>query len=234
MSVGQRLKELAAAAGYDHLSEFAEVAGVKPGTAQQQANRERIPADTAGKYIDAARGTGATLDWLLTGKGTPPRAVSRPAIPPPHMQPNVGPAAQQPPEDGVPDLEVWASAEGGREGAWVVNNEPIDHIRRPQSLLKVRNAFAVHCIGDSMDPAYAHGDTCYIDPGKPVGPGDDCLFIREDDDGGTPEMYALLKRLVRYTATTWHVRQFSPKKDFELSRAVWRKAYLVTGKENKR
>ena len=114
------------------------------------------------------------------------------------------------------DLPVYASAEGGG-GAIIITNEPIDYVRRPEPLLSVRDSYGCYVIGDSMSPAYEQGDLLLIHPGRPVRPGDDCVFVRDQGDGS---QHALVKRLLRITPEKWRVRQFNPAKDFDLDRAV--------------
>jgi SOS-response transcriptional repressor LexA len=124
------------------------------------------------------------------------------------------------------DLPVYASAEGGG-GAIIITSEPIDFVRRPEPLLSVRDGYGCYIIGDSMSPAYEQGDLLLIHPGRPVRPGDDCVFVRDQGDG---TQHALVKRLLRITPEKWRVRQFSPAKDFDLDRGQWQKVQLIVGK----
>ena len=63
-----------------------------------------------------------------------------------------------------------------------------------------------------------------------VGPGDDCLFVREASDG---TRYALVKRLVKLGTQGWTVKQYNPPRTYTLSRKEWQKAHLVIGKYNR-
>lgn len=124
------------------------------------------------------------------------------------------------------DLPVYASAEGGG-GALIITNEPIDFVRRPEPLVSVRDGYGCYVIGDSMSPAYEQGDLLLVHPGRPVRPGDDCVFVRDQGDGS---LQGLVKRLLRITAEKWRVRQFNPAKDFDLDRGQWQKVQLIVGK----
>ena len=124
------------------------------------------------------------------------------------------------------DLPVYASAEGGG-GAIIITSEPIDFVRRPEPLLSVRDGYGCYVIGDSMSPAYEQGDLLLVHPGRPVRPGDDCVFVRDQGDGS---QQGLVKRLLRITAEKWRVRQFNPAKDFDLDRGQWQKVQLIVGK----
>lgn len=125
------------------------------------------------------------------------------------------------------DLPVYASAEGGPSGSMIISAEPIDWVKRPEPLLNVRNAFACYVLGDSMSPAYDHGDLLLVDPSKPIKGNDDCLFVREHADGTRD---ALIKRLVRALSDRWKVQQFKPEKNFELLRSDWGRVMKVRGK----
>jgi phage repressor protein C with HTH and peptisase S24 domain len=100
-------------------------------------------------------------------------------------------------------------------------------VRRPEPLLSVRDGYGCYVIGDSMSPAYEQGDLLLIHPGRPVRPGDDCVFVRDPGDGS---QHALVKRLLRIAPEKWRVRQFNPAKDFDLDRGQWQKAQLIVGK----
>jgi len=131
------------------------------------------------------------------------------------------------PAEGKPDVPVWASAEAGNDGAMLLTSDPIDYIRRSEKMQGVKNPFAFYVIGSSMSPAIEHGDQVVVNPGLPVRPGADCVFIH-DDEGGT--MLALVKRLLRVTADHWRVRQYNPPKDFDLPKKKWARALVITEK----
>jgi phage repressor protein C with HTH and peptisase S24 domain len=74
-SASDRLRALAELAGYDSLAEFARAAGIPDGTMRQHVARNSIPKDAAAAYLSKARKTGATLEWLIHGRGTAPNGV---------------------------------------------------------------------------------------------------------------------------------------------------------------
>lgn len=127
-----------------------------------------------------------------------------------------------------PTLPVWASAEGG-DGAMIINSDPIDSIARPEGLT-ARDAFSVYLVGDSMSPAYEHGDRLFINPSLPAWGGADCLFMQAGSDG---TYLGLAKRLIRPATQKWRVRQFNPAKDFDLERKQWAYAWPIVGKMNR-
>jgi transcriptional regulator with XRE-family HTH domain len=128
---------------------------------------------------------------------------------------------------GRPDIPVWASAEAGGEGAMVLVNDPIDWIRRSERMQGVKAPFAFYVIGTSMSPAIEHGDQVIVNPSLLPTPGKDHVFLQTQEDG---TILALVKRLLRVGATSWKVRQYNPEKDFELPKAKWGKALMITEK----
>lgn len=135
--------------------------------------------------------------------------------------------SRQPAQLGAADLPVYASAEGGPNGSMMIEPDPIQHVRRPEPLENVRDGHGVLVIGDSMSPAYDHGDMALIHPKLPPMRGRDFLFIKIEPDG---TQYALLKRLVRWNERTWFVKQFNPPQEFELSRDEWQLTRRVVGR----
>lgn len=147
-------------------------------------------------------------------------------IPAPGSAPQavMSPVPNQP---GRPDIPVWASAEAGSDGAMVLVNDPIDWIRRSERMQGVKAPFAFYVIGNSMSPAIEHGDQVVVNPSLLPTAGKDHVFLQTQEDG---TILALVKRLLRVGATSWRVRQFNPAKDFELPKAKWSKALMVSEK----
>jgi phage repressor protein C with HTH and peptisase S24 domain len=125
---------------------------------------------------------------------------------------------------GQPDIPVWAAAQAGDDGALILVPDPVDYIFRSERMRGVRNPFAFQIVGSSMSPALEHGDQVVINPALLVRPGVDCVFIQQQRDG---TFLALVKRLLRQTADNWHVRQYEPKRDFDLAKKKWSRAHVV-------
>ncbi|HEV3494310.1 MAG TPA: S24 family peptidase [Reyranella sp.] len=177
--------------------------------------------DTGPKSVrlsELASFLGTTVDDLISDSEATLFASSSAAAPPMALS------------AGRPDLAVYASAAGGPEGAWVLSGDAIAWIHRDQRLVGVRDAFACYVVGESMFPAYEHGNLLLVNPAVPPNAGDDCLLIQEASDGAR---YALIKRLVRFNSTSWTVKQWNPDKTFSLPRKEWQRALLVIGKYNR-
>ena len=218
------------------------------GTAAKFARHVEVPEVTYRAHETGLRGfsepaarkyaaeLGANWAWLITGEGShriqdKTQAKELNAVLASLPQPTeVQLTGAQPAMSGKSDLPVYASAEGGPSGM-VVTPDPIDWIKRPEPLLNVQGAFAVYVIGDSMEPRYEQGDMILVHPSRPVQQNDDVLLAAQRDDGS---MAALIKRLVRWNTRIWSVRQYNPKREYDLARAEWQLAYVVIGKYNRR
>ncbi len=178
--------------------------------------------DTGPKSIrlaELAAFLNTSVEYLITEPQGPA------ALGQPHSSPPFVPGGGE-----RPDLAVYSSAAGGPEGAWVMSGDAIAWIHRDTRLVGVRDAFACYVVGDSMFPAYEQGNLLLVNPAVPPNAGDDCLFVQETPDS---QRHALVKRLVRFNATSWTVKQWNPDKTFNLPRRDWQRALLVIGKYNR-
>lgn len=130
---------------------------------------------------------------------------------------------------GAKDLPVYASAQGG-PGDLTFTQDPIDYVVRPDPLQHVRDGYAIYIVGDSMSPAYEHGDLALVHPHRPFRPTDDVLIYREEGH----EFAAIIKRLVKATAQTWTLKQFNPAKELSLDRGDWPKCHVIVGNYRRR
>ena len=113
---------------------------------------------------------------------------------------------------GRPPLQVFASAQGGSEGAMsALLNEPVSWIPRDPRLEGMQDAYGCFVSGNWMEPAYERGNLLLVNPSADVSPGDDCVFLRETADG---PRYVLIKRLVRRNEASWTVKQYNPAKTY--------------------
>lgn len=165
-----------------------------------------------------------TVPWLLSNDDGPHLidAPANAAREPVESYPETR-VTYPPVMSGRPDIPLWASAAAGDEGAMILVPDPIDYLKRSERMLTVRNPFGFNVLGDSMDPAIEHGDQLIINPSVVARPGLNCVFIHEGPEG----MFALVKRLLRSRPDHWHVRQFNPLRDFDLSRKKWARVHPI-------
>lgn len=128
------------------------------------------------------------------------------------------------------DLPIFASAQGGPSGM-LVTPEPIDWTPRPRPLQQVANAFGIYIVGDSMEPAYKHGDMVFVHPSLPPMRGDDVLLTKHRADR---EMVAMVKQLQGWNARHWRLKQWNPAREFQANRQEWQQAQVIVGKYNRR
>lgn len=243
MSLDQRVKACRDAKGWSQ-GDLAQAVTKLGGKLSQQnvANIESGLVKKPGALLYIAQALGVNAPWLLTETGPKEAAVQAmttdPAIIPaandtgrepvedyPEKSHTIGQTAvtkvQQTP--GKPDIPLWASAAAGDEGAMILVPDPIDYLRRSERMLNVRNPFGFNILGTSMYPAINHGDQVIINPSIVARPGHDCVFIHEGPDG----MLALVKQLLKVRSDQWHVRQFNPMKDFDISRKKWGRIHPI-------
>lgn len=127
-------------------------------------------------------------------------------------------------------LPIYASAQGGPTGM-LVTPDPIDWIPRPRPLQNVPKAFGVYIVGDSMEPAYKHGDMVFVHPSLPPLRGDDVLLIKHHADR---DMVAMVKTLHGWNDHHWKLKQWHPAREFQASRREWQQVNVICGKYNRR
>lgn len=190
---------------------LSERAGLNPQAVQQiLAGRSRSPrTDTVEKLRaamaprDSARGGLAALD--------PAEAVA-PA-------PEVAPAALQARVAPAEDVPVYGVAEGGEDGAFVINlaEGPLDYAARPARLERARNVFAVTVQGASMEPVWRAGDLVFCQSQRGYGPGDYVLVQVEAGPGEPP--LAFVKLFVRHDDGRMVLSQHNPPREMGIPRA---------------
>jgi phage repressor protein C with HTH and peptisase S24 domain len=190
--------------------------------------------DTEPKSIvQLAQALGLSVNWLQSTRGDKTAGVSgddeQLSMLPAGRRGKAG-AGGSPPPGPRQQLQVFASAQGGGEGAMILSNEPVSWIPRDPRLEGIQDAYGCFVSGDSMEPAYERGNLLLVNPSAGVSPGDDVVFVREDKDG---QRYVLIKRLVKVNQQSWTVKQYNPAKTFTLPRKEWGKAHLVIGKYNR-
>lgn len=171
---------------------------------------------------------GTTPAWLLSGQGAAPsggEAPARRAVQ--SFAPKIVPGTEL---VGARDFPIYAAAEGGN-GHLIVNFDPVEVVKRPAILEGVKGAYGLLVSGDSMEPAYDHGDMALVHPG--LGPARlaDVVLYDHPPDGNAE---AIIKRMVGWTDREWHLRQFNPREDFSVFRADWPTCHRVVGKYARR
>lgn len=172
-----------------------------------------------------------TSEWLLEGRGERPSPISttdpHPAEKTRGFTPRIVPGSEL---VGAKDFPIYAAAAGG-SGHLIINFEPIEWAKRPTILEGVPHAYGLLVYGDSMDPAYCHGDTALVHPGLGPAAGKDVVLYDHPPNG---DAEAIIKRLVRWNEREWNLKQHNPPLEWIELRADWPTCHRVVGKYNGR
>jgi transcriptional regulator with XRE-family HTH domain len=128
---------------------------------------------------------------------------------------------------GDRDFPIYTAAEGG-PGEIIRSVDPVDWWPRPIEVLRVKGAYGMYVVGESMAPDFEPGQVAVINPNMPFVSNKPYIFYA--DKAGEPR--ATIKRLRRATPDTWYVTQHNPKHDFTLSRGLWTIAHRVVGRQD--
>jgi phage repressor protein C with HTH and peptisase S24 domain len=219
----QRLRHAREAAGFKSASDAVERFGWRPSTYMAHENGQNgIRTEPALIY---ARAFGVEPGWLLTGVGLGPTKNS--SAKPQQKNPQAatretrttGAGTLYSAERWPRDLRVLGMAECGPDGWSLWNGEVIEMTSRPPNLAGAAQAYAVYVVGDSMEPRYHSGELVYVHPGRPVDVGAYVLVQvkpKHADAHAGDAPRAVVKRLVRRSATKVTLEQYNPKKTIEL------------------
>lgn len=134
---------------------------------------------------------------------------------------------------GARDFKIFASAEGG-SGQLIVTTDPVDFLPRPSPVQHVKDAYGLYISGESMFPEFEAGDIAIVNPRLPM-VGDVTAVLYAERHG---EARATIKRVRRWTADQWFLRQWNPpegmKQDFTVSRKEWTICHRTVGKYSRR
>jgi transcriptional regulator with XRE-family HTH domain len=136
---------------------------------------------------------------------------------------------------GDRDLPVWTSTEGP-SGELIVHFEPIEYVRRPTPLFSVKGGYGLSVAGTAMEPEFWSGDVALVHPHLQPTPDNTYVFFTAPPGDG--DGVARVARLVRASATDWHVRQWTPpaggKRELRLPRKDWPVCQRIVGKYSRR
>lgn len=148
---------------------------------------------------------------LLKAHEIPKAAVYLEAEPPGSIipPPNASPAT--PIELGGLTVPLMGQGACGRDGRFEYNGQRISDILAPPALARVKGAYAVYAVGESMLDRYQPGEVVFVDPNRPVIKGHFVVAqIRGDHDGDVPGGY--IKRFVSMDDRVLRLEQLNPKK----------------------
>lgn len=119
-------------------------------------------------------------------------------------------------------LPVRGRAEGGQNGNFVIEEQPIDWTFRPADLQGVNDAFAVFVSGNSMLPKYKNGDLVYVHPTHSLTKN---RFVLVE----TTEHKGFIKQFISWQEDALVVQQFNPEQEIIIPREQVLRLMLVIG-----
>ncbi|MEP9397950.1 S24 family peptidase [Mesorhizobium sp. KR2-14] len=122
-------------------------------------------------------------------------------------------APEAPAGKGVP---IYGRAAGSYHGALHIEPQITDWAPCPPGVANVRDAYALWVVNDSMVPRFRHGDIVFVEPHRPVRPGDDVVIQLRPDESNIVETW--VKEFVRYQGDDIVVKQFNPPKELVFRR----------------
>ncbi|MFG1479165.1 S24 family peptidase [Xanthobacter sp. V4C-4] len=131
---------------------------------------------------------------------------------------------------GNKDFPIYAAAAGG-SGHLIVTFDAIEWVKRPAILEGVPGSYGLLVYGDSMSPAYRHGDMALIHPGLGPAAGRDVVLYDHPPNG---DAEAIIKHLVTWTELEWRLEQYNPPKAWTELRGDWPTCHRVVGKYDRR
>ena len=127
-------------------------------------------------------------------------------------------------------IPIHAAAQGGK-GHLIIDFNPIEQAVPPEELIRVRNAYGILIVGESMVPAYKPGDIAWVNPHKPLERDTDVVLYHVPPNS---EAEAIIKTLISFSEREWKLRQYQPALDFSESRIDWTVCHRIVGKKNVR
>jgi phage repressor protein C with HTH and peptisase S24 domain len=117
-------------------------------------------------------------------------------------------------------IPVRSAARGGEEQEMFLSDGPVDYVPRPHVLQRVKEAYAIYMVGDSMSPRYEPGFTLYVNPFKPPRPGNGVVIYKKNDS-------VLVKRFKAMTADALIVEQLNPPQELRIARTEIAHIHLI-------
>lgn len=227
MASRERLELVAKLAGFDTVTQLAEAAGIKAGTAQKHKDRDSIPPRVAWRYIAAAekRGVQISLEWLHEGRGRPPRGASLGGIP--RSVPKL--STEDTVTDGgdiAPRVPLWQISVIQRGSGASVQHlfKSEDQVVGPTAIKDITNSFAVRLWDSSNGPYLPRGTLIFVERPHSGAEGGICLFAADATE--TEVMRPVVGILDSETDTAWCLIQ--GQRRVELAKAEFPHCWRVS------
>ncbi len=211
--IRERLKDLGKTARAASIE-----AGLHPDTIRNVL-RERSKKPRGDSLVKLARALNVTVEWLMEGED--------PSVQPPQPTPEL-PAVLPAPDlslDMPRNIPILGTAAGSLTGAFQVDSNPIDYVRRPPGLEGARDVYALYVVGNSMSPRFEEGELLYVSERRPARIGDYVVIQTTDTRDGSVSAYC--KRLRKRCDSSIEVEQYNPATTFTLQMSEIRAIHRV-------
>lgn len=104
---------------------------------------------------------------------------------------------------------------------------PVDYKARAAHFASAAQAFGIYVQDDLMAPRFKPGELIFVDPSRPIAPGDDILFIAKRITPAGER--ALIGELTDATGAQFQYFQHRKKGDFRLPAKTWTAALILKG-----
>jgi phage repressor protein C with HTH and peptisase S24 domain len=162
--------------------------------------------------------------WLHKGEGSPELGSNQQG----QTFFNVGKIEKVPLTERPRLLRLYSSALAGPLGEFMLDTESAGTIPAPHILHDVQDAYAVHIVGDSMDPRYAAGEIVFVHPWKPVR-RQDYVVVQLYHEGTDGAVSGMVKRFVRQTPDEVVLEQLNPAQEIALPAKVVKSIHRIVG-----
>lgn len=176
-----------------------------------------------------ARVLGTTVDWLTREEG--PEELPDTQVEGYLVEPNAefehGPTVL-PPRTGqfnVPEMGATMGGDGDDDGAFEMNGQIVDYVRRPFGIVNRKDVFSLRVVNDSMAPRFEDGDRIYCEKRKPILRDYVVVELLPKADGRPGKSF--IKRLVAQDSATVTVEQFNPRGILEFRRGEIKDLFRV-------
>lgn len=209
MGIGDRVKEARKRAGVSQ-AELARLVGRSQSAVAEWETGETEPRRNIVERIAQALGVSAL--WLeVGGAGESERLYDAPLT----SDANRAGGARSGAGEFGP---IFASASGGAEQVLTPQNV-VEHRLKPRKWTRVKGLYGFYVATDTMAPRINPGELIWVHPHRRAAPGQEAVFARRA--AGGEDLEIMVKICAGQTAAKWIVRQFNPKKEFELKKADW-------------
>lgn len=210
MSIGERIKKARKRAGISQ-AELAKRVGRSQSAVAEWETEETSPLRNIVPKI--AKELGVDVVWLEVGGvndggdeyEATPGSVTAPGAP--ASLEEVGP--------------IYANVEdeSGKAEQIIEKSEIVEQRPKPSRWANVKGIYGFYIVTDTLAPRINPGELVWVHPHRRPLPGQEAVFVRKDKKGKTAEV--MVKVFTGQTQTKWVVKQYNPKKEFDLKKSEW-------------